>query len=67
MTGELGASLRDLGLEKPMFEAKHPISTAWRFGASGQNDWWIPMTNRRPDRTLKTPSLGKCAVANSTP
>ncbi len=25
MTGELGALLRDLGMEKPMMEAKHPI------------------------------------------
>jgi flavin-dependent dehydrogenase len=53
MTGEAGRLMRNLGFEQRMLDAGHPQKHGVNvFGSRGNQDWWIPMTNRTPDLEL---------------
>jgi flavin-dependent dehydrogenase len=53
MTGECAPILRALGLEDQMFAAKHPWKQGARvWGPGGQNNWFVPVMARGPNREL---------------
>ena len=53
MTGECGAVVRTLGLEKQMLEQKHPKKKAVKvYGARGKNPWIVPVMGRNENWKL---------------
>ena len=50
MTGECGAIVRDLGLEKEMLEKGHAIKHGVK--VMGKNSWFIPVMSRDEDGEL---------------
>jgi flavin-dependent dehydrogenase len=53
MSGEAGALLRGLGLEKKMIEARHPIKRGLHVYGRHPVPWYIPVRLRTPQNELK--------------
>ena len=53
MTGEGGAIVRDLGIDKKFTDEWHTIKYGVNvFGTKGNMDWWVPVMQRTEDKEL---------------
>jgi flavin-dependent dehydrogenase len=53
MTGEGGAIVRELGIDKKLKDSDHRIKFGVNvFGSRGNPDWWVPVMQRTEDKVL---------------